>query len=59
LGLIAGEVVLGLAVLALTMRADNLAAPLRWLRRAHTGNINDYAGFATAGMILVAGALLL
>jgi multicomponent Na+:H+ antiporter subunit D len=59
LGLIAGEVVLGLAVLALTMRADDLAAPLRWLRRAHTGNINDYAGFATAGMILVAGALLL
>jgi multicomponent Na+:H+ antiporter subunit D len=59
LGLIAGEVVLGLAVLALTMRADNLAASLRWLRRAHTGNVNDYAGFATAGMILVAGALLL
>jgi multicomponent Na+:H+ antiporter subunit D len=59
LGLVAGELVLGLAVLTLTMRAGGVPGPLRWLRRAHTGSINDYAAFATVGMIIVTAALLL
>ncbi len=32
---------------------------LGWLRRAHTGSINDYAAFVTVGMVAVACALLL
>jgi len=32
---------------------------LRVVRRAHTGSINDYAGYATVGMIAVLCALLL
>jgi multicomponent Na+:H+ antiporter subunit D len=59
LGLIACELILGLAVLTLAVRAARMPAPLRWLRRAHTGSINDYAAFATVGLILVTGALLL
>jgi multicomponent Na+:H+ antiporter subunit D len=29
-----------------------------WLRRVHTGSINDYATFATIGLVAVACALL-
>ena len=27
-------------------------APIRWLRAVHTGSVNDYAAFATAGLII-------
>lgn len=59
LGLIAIELVLGLAVLTVAVRTKDVPRPLRWLRRAHTGSINDYAGFAATGMIIVAAALVL
>lgn len=59
LGIIAIELILGVALLALALRRDGVARSLGWLRRVHTGSINDYAGFAAAGMIVVSCALLL
>jgi multicomponent Na+:H+ antiporter subunit D len=57
--LIAGELVVGLAVLVLAVRARVVPALLIWLRRAHTGSVNDYAAFATIGMLVVGCVLLL
>ena len=57
--LIAGELVLGVAVLALAVRGGVVPSALTWLRRAHTGSVNDYATFVTIGMLIVGCALLL
>jgi multicomponent Na+:H+ antiporter subunit D len=34
-------------------------APVRVLRRAHTGSVNDYAAYAVAGLLVVIAALTL
>jgi multicomponent Na+:H+ antiporter subunit D len=31
--------------------------PVSWLRRLHTGSVNDYAGYLTAGLVLTAAVL--
>lgn len=59
LGTIAIELILGVALLVLALRRDGVARSLGWLRRVHTGSINDYAAFVTGGMIVVSCALLL
>lgn len=59
LGIIAIELVLGLSLLLLALRGEGVARTLGWLRRIHTGSINDYAAFAVVGMIIVSCALLL
>ncbi|OBA80197.1 NADH dehydrogenase [Mycobacterium sp. 1164966.3] len=58
LGLFAGELVLGLAVLVLAVRTDSVSRLLGRLRRLHTGNVNDYAAFLTGGMVVVCLVLL-
>jgi multicomponent Na+:H+ antiporter subunit D len=58
LGLFAGELVLGLAVLVLALRTSAVSRAMGWLRRIHTGNVNDYAAFLAVGMILVCFVLL-
>jgi multicomponent Na+:H+ antiporter subunit D len=57
--LISAELVLGVVVLLLAVRQGGVPRILGWLSRAHTGSINDYAAFATVGMIALACALLL
>ncbi|EUA31317.1 hypothetical protein I548_0083 [Mycobacterium intracellulare] len=59
MGTIAIELILGVALLVLALRRDGVARSLGWLRRVHTGSINDYAAFVTGGMIVVSCALLL
>lgn len=59
LGIIAIELVLGVSLLMLVLRREGVARTLGWLRRTHTGSINDYAAFALGGMIIVSCALLL
>jgi multicomponent Na+:H+ antiporter subunit D len=58
LGPFAGELVVGLSVLLLALRTDGVSRLVGPLRRAHTGNINDYAAFLTVGMIVVCLVLL-
>jgi multicomponent Na+:H+ antiporter subunit D len=53
------ELLLGLGVLVLSLRTAGFPRLLGWLRRVHTGSVNDYAAFATLGMIAVTCALLL
>jgi hypothetical protein len=38
--------------------AGRVAALLRPLRAVQTGSVNDYAGYLTAGVLVVAAALL-
>lgn len=59
LGIIAIELIVGLALLTLALRGDGMSRRLVWLRRVHTGNINDYAAIAAVGMIVVTCALML
>ncbi len=51
------ELVLGLLLCLLVLRVE-VPAPLRVLRRLHTGSVNDYAMFLTAGTVLCAFVLL-
>ena len=51
------EVALGVAVAAAYIRWGE-PRPVTWLRRLHTGSVNDYAAAATAGIVIVAGVLL-
>lgn len=50
---VAAELILGIALLILTVRRGYVQSALGWLRRIHTGSINDYAAFATIGIIAV------
>lgn len=59
LGLLAVELLLGGILLLVVLRGDGVSRLLRWPRRLHTGSVNDYAGFAAAGMVAAACALLL
>jgi multicomponent Na+:H+ antiporter subunit D len=51
------EVALGLALAAWVVRRTE-PKPLTWLRRVHTGSVNDYATFSAAGFVLAAAVLL-
>jgi multicomponent Na+:H+ antiporter subunit D len=53
----AGELVLGLLLAAVYTRTRE-PRPVAWLRRLHTGSVNDYAAFATSGIVLAAIVLL-
>jgi multicomponent Na+:H+ antiporter subunit D len=55
---IAAELILGTAVLALTVQERGVQRIVAWLRRVHTGSINDYAAFAAVGMIVVVSTVL-
>jgi multicomponent Na+:H+ antiporter subunit D len=59
LALTAVELLLGLGLLVLALRTDWVSRLLSWPRRVHTGSVNDYVAFATVGMIVATGALLL
>jgi multicomponent Na+:H+ antiporter subunit D len=59
LGVIVFELITGLTLLVLVLRKDTAPSPLVWLRRLHTGNINDYAAFTVVGMIVVTCTILL
>lgn len=52
-----GEIVLGLGLAAVYVRVRE-PRPVTWLRRLHTGSVNDYATFAAVGIVLAAGILL-
>jgi multicomponent Na+:H+ antiporter subunit D len=51
------ELILGGLLCLVLLRHPN-PAPLRLLRRLHTGSVNDYAMFLTAGTVLVGVVLL-
>jgi multicomponent Na+:H+ antiporter subunit D len=53
-----GEIAAGLLLLVGVLRLRRVPQPLRWLRDLHTGSVNDYAAFATIGMIAAAYVLL-
>lgn len=59
LGVIVFELITGLTLLVLVLRKNTAPSPLVWLRRLHTGNINDYAAFTVVGMIVVTCTILL
>ncbi len=52
-----GTAALGAAVAAVYVRVPE-PRPIRVLRAVHTGSVNDYAGFAAAGLLAVVAVLL-
>lgn len=52
-----GEIVAGLAVVALVVKRD-AGRSLEWLRRIHTGSVNDYATYAFGGFVLAFAVLV-
>ncbi|GAA4385567.1 hypothetical protein [Tsukamurella soli] len=52
------EIVLGLLLAAAYLRLKVEPRPLTWLRRLHTGSVNDYAAFAVTGLVTVSVVLL-
>jgi multicomponent Na+:H+ antiporter subunit D len=59
IALVVAELALGAVVLTLAVRQNGVPRAVAWLRRIHTGSINDYAMFAGLGIIAVACALML
>lgn len=59
IGLSAAELILGIALLVLAVRHRGVLRAVAWLRRVHTGSINDYATFVAIGLIGLACILLL
>lgn len=51
------EVIIGILLAAAYIRWGE-PRPVGWLRRLHTGSVNDYATFAVAGLVLVCVTLL-
>jgi len=51
------EIVLG-GLLALLVVRHGEPRPVTWIRRLHSGSVNDYVAFAVVGMIVYCGALL-
>jgi multicomponent Na+:H+ antiporter subunit D len=51
------EIALGLALAVIYLRVRE-PRPVTWLRRLHTGSINDYAGYALTGLALVGIVLI-
>jgi multicomponent Na+:H+ antiporter subunit D len=54
----AGELVAGLLLLVVVLRTEVAARSLTWLRRLHTGSVNDYAAFLAAGLVISTYVLL-
>jgi multicomponent Na+:H+ antiporter subunit D len=54
----AAEIVVGLLLAVWAIRTDLPARGLRWLRRLHTGSVNDYAAFSALGLAVSAVVLL-
>ncbi|MBV9593308.1 MAG: hypothetical protein JO147_05875 [Actinobacteria bacterium] len=54
----AATLLLGLALAALYLRIPE-PAPITLLRRLHTGSVNDYAAFATIGILACTSVLML
>jgi multicomponent Na+:H+ antiporter subunit D len=52
------EIAVGLLLLLVVLRLRRAPVPLRWLRAVHTGSANDYAAFATVGLVAAAFVLL-
>ena len=52
------EIAIGLFVAAVYLRIRE-PRPVTWLRRLHTGSVNDYATFVAGGLVLGAGVLLI
>nr|WP_246336426.1 proton-conducting transporter membrane subunit [Flexivirga oryzae] len=52
-----GEIIAGILLAAAYIRWGE-PRPVGWLRRLHTGSVNDYATFAVAGILLVSVTLL-
>jgi multicomponent Na+:H+ antiporter subunit D len=53
-----GTLVAGLLVARWYVRRRAEPAPLRWLRAAHTGSVNDYAAYAAFGTLVTLVVLL-
>jgi multicomponent Na+:H+ antiporter subunit D len=51
------EIALGLVLAGFYLRAREPRL-VSWLRRLHTGSVNDYAGYALAGLALVGIVLI-
>jgi multicomponent Na+:H+ antiporter subunit D len=51
------EVALGLVLAAVYVHRPREPRPVTWLRRLHTGSVNDYAAFTAAGLVLSAVVL--
>jgi multicomponent Na+:H+ antiporter subunit D len=51
------EIGIGLVLAAVYIRVKE-PKPVTWLRRLHTGSVNDYAAFLAGGIVLAAGILL-
>jgi multicomponent Na+:H+ antiporter subunit D len=51
------EIALGLALAVIYLRVRE-PRPVTWLRRLHTGSVNDYAGYALTGIALVGIVLI-
>jgi multicomponent Na+:H+ antiporter subunit D len=49
-----GELLAGIGLLTYLVRSPAEPRPLTWLRKLHTGSVNDYAAMAMAGMALSA-----
>lgn len=56
--MVAAELTVGAVVMVCTIRSRRVAVSLRWLRRLHTGSVNDYATFFAVGLVAVAAGLL-
>jgi multicomponent Na+:H+ antiporter subunit D len=51
------EIALGLVLAVIYLRVRE-PRPVTWLRRLHTGSVNDYAGYALTGLALVGIVLM-
>lgn len=54
-----GTLVAGLLLAVWYVRGAHEPRPVTWLRRLHTGSVQDYTAYATIGLIVTAGVLLL
>jgi multicomponent Na+:H+ antiporter subunit D len=51
------EIAIGLLVAVIYLRVKE-PRPVTWLRRLHTGSVNDYAAYLAGGIVLAAAILL-
>lgn len=58
LGSAFGTIAAGLVLAYWYVRRDGEPRPVRWLRAVHTGSVNDYALYASAGLVIAAATLL-
>jgi len=53
-----GEIAAGIVLLFVVLRLRGVPRPLRWLQALHTGSVNDYAGYATIGLVVASYVLM-